>query len=60
MGGTPLRAAAVEQALAAGESNAEAAAHAAEGAGPPGDVSGSSAYRAHLAQVLVGRALDQL
>jgi carbon-monoxide dehydrogenase medium subunit len=60
MGGTPLRAAAVEQALAAGKSNAEAAGHAAEGADPPGDVSGSSAYRAHLAQVLVGRALDQL
>ena len=31
MGGTPLRAAAVEQALAAGASHAEAAAHAADG-----------------------------
>jgi aerobic carbon-monoxide dehydrogenase medium subunit len=60
MGGTPLRAAAVEQALAAGASHAEAAAHAADGADPPADQSGSSAYRAHLARVLVGRALDQL
>ena len=60
MGGTSLRAAAVEQALAGGASNVEAAAHAAEGADPPSDVSGSSAYRAHLAQVLVARALDRL
>jgi len=60
MGGTPLRAAAVEQALAGGASHADAAARAAEGADPPGDVSASSAYRAHLAQVLVGRALAQL
>jgi len=60
MGGTPLRAAGVEQALAGGASHADAAARAAEGADPPGDVSASSAYRAHLAQVLVGRALAQL
>jgi len=60
MGGTPLRAAAVEQALASGASHAEASAHAAEGAEPPGDVSGSSEYRAHLAQVLVARAFDRL
>ncbi len=60
MGATPLRAAATEQALAGGASAGEAADHAAEGAEPPSDVSGSSEYRAHLAQVLVRRALEQL
>jgi carbon-monoxide dehydrogenase medium subunit len=60
MGGTPLRARAVEQALAGGASPADAAAHAAEEAEPPSDASGSSEYRAHLAQVLVRRALEQL
>jgi len=60
MGGTPLRARAVEDALAGGASPADAAAHAAEGTEPPSDVSGSSEYRAHLAQVLVRRALEQL
>jgi carbon-monoxide dehydrogenase medium subunit len=60
MGPTPLRAHAVEQALEGGASPADAAAHAAEGTKPPSDVSGSSEYRAHLAQVLVRRALEQL
>jgi carbon-monoxide dehydrogenase medium subunit len=60
MGPTPLRATAVEQALANGASPADAAAHAADGAEPPSDVSGSSAYRAHLARVLTRRALEQL
>jgi carbon-monoxide dehydrogenase medium subunit len=60
MGGTPLRARAVEQAFAGGASAADAAAHAAEEAEPPSDASGSSEYRAHLAQVLVRRALEQL
>jgi carbon-monoxide dehydrogenase medium subunit len=60
MGGTPLRAHAVEEALAGGASPADAAERAAEGTEPPGDVSGSSEYRAHLAQVLVRRALEQL
>ena len=60
MGGTPLRARGVEEALAGGASPADAAERAAEGAEPPGDVSGSSEYRAHLAQVLVRRALEQL
>jgi carbon-monoxide dehydrogenase medium subunit len=60
MGGTPLRATAVEDAVANGASSAEAAAHAAEGAEPSSDVSASAAYRAHLAQVLVGRAVEQL
>jgi carbon-monoxide dehydrogenase medium subunit len=60
MGGTPLRARAVEEALAGGASPADAAERTAEGTEPPGDVSGSSEYRAHLAQVLVRRALEQL
>jgi aerobic carbon-monoxide dehydrogenase medium subunit len=60
MGPTPLRAGAVQQALAGGASPAEAAALAAEGTEPPSDVSGSGEYRAHLAQVLVRRALEQL
>ena len=60
MGPTPLRAHAVEEALANGASAAEAAAHAAEGAEPQSDVSASGEYRAHLARVLVQRALEQL
>ena len=60
MGATPLRARAVEQAVADGASPAEAAAHASEGAEPPSDVTASSEYRAHLAEVLVRRALEQL
>jgi aerobic carbon-monoxide dehydrogenase medium subunit len=58
MGATPLRATGVEQALAGGATPAEAAAHAAEGTSPPSDVGGSAEYRAHLAQVLVRRALE--
>jgi carbon-monoxide dehydrogenase medium subunit len=60
MGGTPLRARAVEEAVAAGASPADAATHAAEGADPPSDISGSSEYRAHLAQVLTRQALEQI
>ena len=60
MGPTPLRATGVEEALAGGASPADAAARAGEGTDPPGDVSASSEYRAHLAQVLVRRALEQL
>ncbi len=60
MGPTSLRASAVEEALASGASAADAAARAAEGADPPSDVSASSEYRAHLARVLVRRALEQL
>jgi carbon-monoxide dehydrogenase medium subunit len=60
MGATPLRARAVEEALADRASPADAAAHAAEGTEPPSDVSGSGEYRAHLARVLVRRALEQL
>ena len=60
MGPTPLRAHAVEQTLESGVSPADAAQHTADGTEPPSDVSGSGEYRAHLAQVLVQRALEQL
>jgi len=60
MGGTPVRAHAVEQALADGASAADAAAHAADGTEPPSDVAGSSEYRAHLARVLTRQALEQI
>ena len=60
MGPTPVRASAVEAALAAGASNAEAAALAPEGTTPPSDTAGSADYRAHLAEVLTLRALDGL
>ncbi len=60
MGPTPLRARGVEEALAGGASAADAAARTAEGTEPPSDVSASSEYRAHLAQVLVRRAIDAL
>jgi carbon-monoxide dehydrogenase medium subunit len=60
MGPTPLRASKVEEALAGGASAADAAAHAAEGTEPPSDVSASSEYRAHLARVLVRRALEAI
>lgn len=59
MGATPLRATAVEQALAAGASPREAAAHADEGTHPDTDINASAAYRHHLAKVLVGRALEE-
>ncbi len=59
MGPTPLRARAVEAALAAGASAEEAASRAAEGLEPPADVQASAEYRAHLARVLVRRALEE-
>ena len=59
MGPTPLRARAVEDALSGGASIADAAALAAEGAEPPTDLNGDAAYRTHLAQVLVRRALEE-
>ena len=59
MGSTPLRAAAVEQALAAGASVGDAAARAAEGTSPSDDLNGPRAYREHLARVLVARALAE-
>jgi carbon-monoxide dehydrogenase medium subunit len=59
MGGTPLRAKATEDALAGGSSAADAAALVTEGTEPPSDQAGSSEYRAHLAQVIARRALEQ-
>ena len=58
MGGTPLRARAVEEALAGGASVADAAALAAEGTDAPADLNASPEYREHLARVLVRRALE--
>ena len=60
MGAVPLRALGVEEAVAAGAAPAEAAARTAEGTEPPSDASASAEYRAHLAEVLVRRALEQL
>jgi carbon-monoxide dehydrogenase medium subunit len=61
MGNTPLRAAAVEQALAGQlateEGVAAAASLAADGASPPSDLNGGADYRRHLATVLTRRAV---
>jgi carbon-monoxide dehydrogenase medium subunit len=59
MAPTPVRAAAVESALAGGASIADAAALAAEGTEPPSDLNGDPEYRTHLVQVLVRRALEE-
>jgi aerobic carbon-monoxide dehydrogenase medium subunit len=59
MAATPVRAAAVEGALAAGAGPRAAAAYAAEGTRPPDDLNGPRHYREHLARVLVGRALEE-
>ncbi len=61
MGSTPLRARAVEQALAGQPATEDAvrtaAAQAAEGANPPSDLNGDADYRRHLATVLTARAV---
>lgn len=61
MGSTPLRASAVEQALAGAQASeqavAAAAEHAAEGTEAPSDLSGKADYREHLARVLTKRAV---
>ena len=57
MGQIPLRASAVEAALAGGASAAEAAAAAADGTEPPSDNNADVAYREHLVRVLTERAL---
>jgi carbon-monoxide dehydrogenase medium subunit len=59
MGSTPVRATAVEEALAGGASAAEAAQHAADGLDPPSDLNASPEFRRHLATVLVRRALEE-
>jgi carbon-monoxide dehydrogenase medium subunit len=59
MGPTPVRAVAVEQALAGAGTDAvaDAAAHAADGTSAPSDLNGKSDYRDHLARVLTRRAV---
>ncbi|MGH8961871.1 MAG: FAD binding domain-containing protein [Jatrophihabitantaceae bacterium] len=61
MGSTPLRAAAVESALAGVDASSDpigaAAEHAAEGTSAPSDLSGKADYREHLARVLTRRAV---
>jgi aerobic carbon-monoxide dehydrogenase medium subunit len=58
MGSVPVRATAVEHALASGSSATEAAAHAADDTEPTQDLNASPEYRQHLARVLVRRALE--
>jgi aerobic carbon-monoxide dehydrogenase medium subunit len=61
MGPVPIRAAAVEAAVAGADASAAtltaAAAAAADGTNPPADLHGAPDYRSHLARVLTGRAL---
>ena len=59
MHSTPVRAAAVEAALAGGASAADAAEQAAEGLEPSSDLNASVEYRQHLARVLTRRALNE-
>jgi carbon-monoxide dehydrogenase medium subunit len=59
MGATPLRAKAVEDAVASGASPADAAGHAAEGTEPSSDTAASAEFRMHLARVLTERALAE-
>jgi carbon-monoxide dehydrogenase medium subunit len=60
MGPTPLRATAVEQALAGADLSGigRAAEHAAEGTSPNNDLGGAVDYRQHLARVLTRRAVS--
>lgn len=58
-GPTPVRCAAVEQALAGGASVEEAAQHASDGLSPSGDLRASPEYKLHLARVLTRRAVEQ-
>lgn len=56
---TPVRATAVEEALAGGASAADAAEQAAVGMSPSSDLNASVEYRSHLARVLTRRALQE-
>ena len=63
MGATPLRAGAVEAAVAGAEASPSAlrgvSEHAPEGTSPPSDTNGSAEYRRELSKVLVRRALQE-
>ena len=59
MGQTPVRASAVERALAGGAAPRDAAARAAEQTSAPEDLNADRGYREHLARVLVARALEE-
>jgi carbon-monoxide dehydrogenase medium subunit len=59
MGETPLRARAVEEALASGADVAAAAEHSSEGTNPVSDPMGSAEYRSAMCKVLTRRALEQ-
>jgi len=59
VGPTPVRATAVEQALASGASPADAAEHASDGLNPSADLRASADYKKHLSRVLVRRAIEQ-
>jgi aerobic carbon-monoxide dehydrogenase medium subunit len=60
MGTVPVRATAVEQALAGNgpDAIADAAAHAADGTEAPSDLNATTEFREHLARVLTRRALE--
>ena len=59
VGPTPVRAKAVEDALAKGAKPEEAAQHASDGLSPSGDLRASPEYKKHLARVLTKRAIEQ-
>jgi len=59
MASIPVRAAAVERALASGAGPRDAAAHAAEATSPVEDINATPEYREHLARILTGRALEE-
>jgi carbon-monoxide dehydrogenase medium subunit len=59
VGPTPVRATAVEQALASGATPEQAAEHASDGLNPSADLRASSDYKKHLARVLTRRAIEQ-
>jgi carbon-monoxide dehydrogenase medium subunit len=60
MGSTPLRARAVEAAVAGGATPRDAADVAAEGTEASSDINGTAEYREHLARVLTRRALEAI